>query len=81
MHGVVLKISSRRRDYILDSRYPKRDAKVFGHNGLDVGQWWPMQIVALFNGAHGSKIGGISGNSQTGAYSIVTSGGAYEEQT
>lgn len=79
MHGVVLKISSRRRDYILDSRYPKRDAKVFGHNGLDVGQWWPMQIVALFNGAHGSKIGGISGNSQTGAYSIVTSGGAYEE--
>ena len=32
MHGVVLKTSSRRKDYILDSRYPKRDAKVFGHN-------------------------------------------------
>jgi len=79
MHGVVLKTSSRRKDYILDSRYQKRDAKVFGHNGLDVGQWWPMQIVALFNGAHGSKIAGISGNAETGAYSVVTSGGAYEE--
>ncbi|GAB7330546.1 hypothetical protein MBLNU13_g02137t1 [Cladosporium sp. NU13] len=79
MHGVVLKTSSRRKDYILDSRYQKRDAKVFGHNGLDVGQWWPMQILALFNGAHGSKIAGISGNSETGAYSVVTSGGAYEE--
>jgi hypothetical protein len=38
-----------------------------------------MQIVALFRGAHGSKIGGISGNAATGAYSVVTSGGAYEE--
>lgn len=78
-HGVVLKISKHRKDYILDSRYSKTDAKVFGHNELEVGQWWPMQIVALFRGAHGSKIGGISGNAATGAYSIVTSGGAYEE--
>lgn len=30
MHGVVLKTYSRRKDYILDSRYQKRDAKVFG---------------------------------------------------
>lgn len=79
MHGVVLKISSRRRDYILDSRYKKRDAKVYGDNGLSPGDWWPMQIVALFNGAHGSKMGGISGNSETGAYSVVTSGGQYED--
>jgi hypothetical protein len=79
MHGVVLKISAKRRDYILDSRYKKRDPKVFGHNGLDVGQWWPMQILALFNGAHGHKMAGIAGNTETGAYSVVTSGGAYEE--
>lgn len=79
MHGVVLKRSKNRKDYVLDSRYPKRDFKVFGHNNLEVGQWFPMQIVALFNGAHGSKIGGISGNSETGAYSVVTSGGPYEE--
>lgn len=79
MHGVVLKVSGRRRDYILDSRYKKRDAKVYGDNGLRPGAWWPMQIVALFNGAHGSKIGDISGNSETGAYSVVTSGGQYED--
>jgi hypothetical protein len=79
MHGVVLKISSRRKGYILDSRYQKHDAKVFGHNGLEVGQWWPTQLLALFNGAHGGKIAGISGHKETGAYSVVTSGGAYEE--
>jgi hypothetical protein len=39
MYGVVLKMSSRRKDYVLNSRYTKTDAKVFGHNGLDVGQW------------------------------------------
>lgn len=79
MHGVVLKINPSRRDYILDSRYQKRDAKVYGDNGLEPGDWWPLQIVALFHGAHGSKIGGISGNSETGAYSVVTSGGQYED--
>lgn len=78
MHGVVLKISSRRKDYVLDSRYPKRDAKVFGHNGLAVGDWWPMQLLALFHGAHGARMGGIAGNAQTGAYSVVTAGGPYE---
>lgn len=79
MHGLVLKISPRRKDYIIDSRYTKRDAKVFGHNNLEVGSWWPMQLAALFNGAHGAKISGIAGNAETGAYSVVTSGGAYEE--
>jgi hypothetical protein len=79
MHGVVLKITNGRKSYILDSRYPKRDAKVFGHNNLEVGQWWPMQILALFHGAHGARMGGIAGNSETGAYSVVTAGGPYEE--
>lgn len=79
MHGVALKIGPRRKDYILDSRYQKRDAKVYGDNGLKPGDWWPMQVVALCHGAHGSKMGGISGNSEFGAYSIVTAGGQYEE--
>lgn len=79
MHGVALKVGPRRKDYILDSRYPKRDAKVFGHNGLQVGDWWPMQLLALFNGAHGARMGGIAGNAETGAYSVVTSGGQYED--
>lgn len=78
MHGVALKVSPRRKSYVLDSRYLKRDAKVFGHNGLQVGDWWPMQILALFNGAHGVRGGGIAGNALTGAYSVVTAGGPYE---
>jgi hypothetical protein len=61
MHGVALKIGAHRKDYILDSRYQKRDAKVYGHNGLQVGDWWPVQLLALFNGAHGARMGGIAG--------------------
>jgi len=53
----------------------KRDAKVFGHNGLEPGQWWPLQICALRDGAHGSKMAGISGTGDDGCYSVVVSGG------
>lgn len=38
-----------------------------------------MQLLALFNGAHGARMGGIAGNAETGAYSVVTAGGPYEE--
>jgi hypothetical protein len=79
MHGVCLRIGPLRKDYVLDSRYQQRDAKVYGHNGLQVGDWWPLQVLALFHGAHGSRSGGIAGNAQTGAYSVVTAGGTYEE--
>lgn len=78
MHGLVMKRSTKRKDFVLDQRYPKKDAKAFGHNGLEVGSWFAKQHIALFRGAHGSKIGGIAGNAQTGAYSIVVSG-MYEE--
>lgn len=78
MHGLVMKRTPKRKEFVLDQRYPKKDAKVFGHNGLSVGTWFPKQHLALFNGAHGSKIGGIAGNAQTGAYSIVVSG-MYDE--
>jgi hypothetical protein len=79
MHGVALKINAQRNNYVLDLRYQKRDAKVYGHNGLEVGSWWPMQLLALFHGAHGMKIGGIAGNTETGAYSVVAGGRNYEE--
>lgn len=82
MHGAALTRSvTGRKATIMDTRYSseKRDAKVFGHNGLEVGAWFAMQLMALFHGAHGAKIGGIAGNAQAGAYSVVTSGGPYEE--
>jgi hypothetical protein len=34
-----------------------------GHNGLEVGQWWPLQICAFRDGAHGKTQAGIATNS------------------
>lgn len=51
----------------------KCSGKAYGSNGIPVGAWFPKQIVALFNGAHGNLQGGIAGNTDTGAYSIVVS--------
>ncbi|KAF8427743.1 PUA-like domain-containing protein [Tirmania nivea] len=67
------------RIYTLDPRYTKKPADVFGHNGLRVGDWWPFQTFALKDGAHGSKMGGIYGRTNLGAFSVVVSGGIYEE--
>lgn len=81
MHGVALK-QGPKTVYSLDPRYldKKRDAKVFGHNGLEPGAWWPYQKLAHYHGAHGAPIRGITGTTASGAYSIVTSGssGTYD---
>jgi hypothetical protein len=79
MHGLYIKpaIPNRRgRSYDIDPRYKahKRPAKVFGHNNLTPGAWWPRQLAALYHGAHGSPYKGIFGNPTEGAYSIVISG-------
>lgn len=50
-------------------------AKVHGQNGLVNGQWWPFQICALRDGAHGLTQGGISGSKDKGAFSCILSGG------
>jgi len=58
----------------------KRGADVFGHNGIAIGKWWPYQVCAIRDGAHGAPIAGIYGNSTQGAFSIVSAGGhGYEE--
>ena len=72
MRGIT--ISFDRRQYSIDETYSKRSAHTIGHNNLKVGDWWPKQICALRDGAHGAKISGISGNSSDGAFSIVLSG-------
>ncbi|KAK3714839.1 hypothetical protein LTR37_007574 [Vermiconidia calcicola] len=75
MHGLALKKGhSGKRSYILDTRYQKGDSNVYGDNGIDVGTWFPFQMTALFNGAHGSTTAGIAGSRDTGAYSIVVAG-------
>jgi hypothetical protein len=68
----------------LDLDYKKKhpaDAKRYGDNGLVLGQWWPSQLCTLRDGAHGSSQGGIFGEKEKGAYSIVLSGGGgYNDQ-
>ncbi|KAI5794519.1 PUA-like domain-containing protein [Peziza echinospora] len=66
------------RSYKLDPRYPQRPADKFGHNGHQVGAWWPYQICALRDGAHGSRMGGIHGRIDMGCFSVVISGGSYD---
>ena len=74
MRGILIGEKSR-RSYILDQNcHPApRNHQVFGHNGLEVGTWWPQRICALRDGAHGSIQGGIAGSLLAGAYSIVVS--------
>ncbi|PQE05368.1 ydg sra domain-containing protein [Rutstroemia sp. NJR-2017a BVV2] len=75
MRGLMTNGSSTK----LDPAYPaKVDFRVYGHNGLTNGDCWPKQIAALRDGAHGSSMGGISGSTTTGAYSVVISG-TYDE--
>lgn len=59
---------------IIAPKYLTRNTKVFGHNGLEVGTWWPRQICALRDGAHGSMNGGIHASKTQGAFSVVIAG-------
>ena len=49
--------------------------KFYGQGDFVLGQWWPNQISLLRDGAHGSVQGGIFGEKEKGAYSVVLSGG------
>src|SRR5271170_2813834 len=81
MRGIIIKRGrSGMKVYTINKAY-QRPANVFGHNGLKVGDWWPMQICALRDGAHGSRMGGIAGKASLGAYSVIISGGGGYEDT
>ena len=73
--GIDIKRSATGRHIRVVNKAAQRRSDIFGHNGLRVGSWWPMQLCALRDGAHGSKMGGIAGKKEKGAYSIVISGG------
>ncbi|KAI5867476.1 PUA-like domain-containing protein [Durotheca rogersii] len=74
MNGImIVRGASGRKTYRLNPEIPKRPAKVFGHNGIAPGTWFANQLVALHRGAHGARMGGISGSMNTGAHSIVVS--------
>ncbi|KAG0134733.1 PUA-like domain-containing protein [Tuber indicum] len=75
--GRGAKSVKRTRHYKLEEDYNwKRDDNVEGNHELFVGEWWPLQICALRDGAHGELEAGISGNTVIGAISVIVSGGA-----
>lgn len=75
MRGIMIGADRRQYSkYSILAGYSKRNPNVIGHNNLKIGDWWPKQICALRDGAHGAKVSGISGTSTDGAYSIVLSG-------
>ncbi|TGO62908.1 hypothetical protein BCON_0016g00010 [Botryotinia convoluta] len=66
MRGCLLNLSIRKD-------FKARDCKIYGHNGLTVGDCWARQIAALRDGAHGAPQAGIVGDVEKGAYSIIIS--------
>jgi hypothetical protein len=83
LRGIVPNKTDNRTSDRLDDTYRKKfstDAKYYGEGDLVLGQWWPTQLCTVRDGAHGSAQGGIYGEKERGAYSIVVSGGnAYHD--
>lgn len=80
MHGLALKrMEGGRKSKVLNPEYKhrQRSAKVYGHNDITVGRWFPFQLCAVFHGAHGAAQAGITPG-PVGAYSIIVSG-LYED--
>ncbi|KAL9027375.1 MAG: hypothetical protein Q9196_004091 [Gyalolechia fulgens] len=85
LRGIVTKKGTTAKDKIVNTRsiqkdYPfKVSANYVGAGDLINGQWWPLQICTLRDGAHGTPEGGIYGQAKKGAYSIIMSGGGYSD--
>jgi len=75
MRGIKVRPGKERNADSIDpawkNRYP---ARFYGEGHLILGQWWPTQLCAVRDGAHGAPQGGIFGEKAKGAYSIVMSG-------
>lgn len=60
MHGLGLRPGSNAQAFNPAYDACKRSAKVLGHNGLAIGQWFPNQLSAMWYGGHGDSNAGIS---------------------
>jgi hypothetical protein len=83
LRGIVPNKTDNRTSDRLDDTYRKTfptTPKYYGEGDLALGQWWPTQLCLVRDGVHGSAQGGIYGERDRGAYSIVLSGGhAYHD--
>ncbi|KAL6706432.1 hypothetical protein ACN47E_005538 [Coniothyrium glycines] len=84
LRGLILGKAKDRNADRLDPDYRSAhytDPRVHGANNLVLGQWWPTQLCAVRDGAHGAPQAGIYGARDQGAFSIVLSGGGgYHDQ-
>lgn len=84
LRGIVSTKSHSRNSDSIDKAYRSQFSpsyKYIGHGPLVQGQWWPTQLCALRDGAHGAPQGGICGSPEQGAYSIVLSSGVGYDDT
>ncbi|OAG01149.1 uncharacterized protein CC84DRAFT_1168288 [Paraphaeosphaeria sporulosa] len=80
LRGIVTRKEKDRASDRIDPEWAKDPLKKIpanyhGQGHLVLGQWWPTQLCAVRDGAHGTPQGGIWGAKGKGAYSIVLSGG------
>lgn len=69
------------KSYSLTKGWPHgQTASVIGHNNLFNGQWWPLRICALRDGAHGAQESGIYGKPGVGAIAVAVAEGGYEDR-
>ncbi|KAI8933759.1 hypothetical protein NX059_009472 [Plenodomus lindquistii] len=82
LRGIITAKGKDRNGDRIDPRYREKhpaSAKYYGEGNLVLGQWWPTQLCTVRDGAHGAAQGGIFGEKDRGAYSIVLSGGGYHD--
>lgn len=66
------------KSYNLEADYGfKNSAAYIGEGTLTNGQWWPLQICLVRDGAHGELEAGISGERGGVAYSVILSNSGY----
>ncbi|EUC45824.1 hypothetical protein COCMIDRAFT_94612 [Bipolaris oryzae ATCC 44560] len=79
LRGIITKKSTNRSSDsicpIYRAKYPIT-SKYIGQGDLVPGQWWPTQLCAVRDSAHGHTQGGIFGSKTHGAYSIVLANGS-----
>lgn len=53
MHHILRIQGPKMVSYQINPNFKSKDAKIFGHNGLTVGDCWPNQMALLRDGGHG----------------------------
>ncbi|KAF2868826.1 PUA-like domain-containing protein [Massariosphaeria phaeospora] len=79
LRGIITGKEKDRNADRIDPNWPKESCKYYGQGNLVIGQWWPTQLCTVRDGAHGAAQGGIYGEKDKGAYSVVISGNVYDD--